>query len=373
MKNVLVCIPCLLIGGTEIQTFHLVEALVAGGHTITVVCYFEYNFDVVQQFKATGAQVVCLSAYGTRPAEGRALRKFLYAGLKRTVLEYHPDIAHVQYMAPGALPLWYLHRLGVKTLIATLHTNADIYASLRRIHFLQRHWVKVFTCVTQSAEQSFFGTAHLYDFETPLSGHDHFTIYNCLPSDLVVHPHQPHDGVNIGAILRLEKIKGADFLLPAFAQVYHLFPDAHLSIVGDGSLRGEMEQQQKQLNIPSSAISWKGRLTSKELPAQYAQIDVAWVPSRSEGFGLSALEAMAQGCPVIASNIGGLSEIVQDNVNGILFQSQDANDLAKKTIELLSDNDRRQSLSQAGTERARDFTFNHYRDLVQNLYSKLGE
>lgn len=371
MKTVLICIPCLLIGGTEQQTLRQVEALVAGGYRVVVACYFEYDFHVVQLFKNTGAIVVCLSAYGTRPSTTRAVRKFLHDGLKRVVHEYKPTIAHVQYMAPGAIPLFVLRRLGVKTLLATLHTTADIYSNLRLIHLLQRHFVRVFTCVTKQAEQGFFGSSQPYTIDTPLAKHNHFTLYNCLPQKQQTIKRTPNERVNIGVVLRLETIKGADLIIPAFARLYEQEPSCHLTIIGDGSLRDEMHLKQQQCNLPSSSITWTGRLSPEELPDQYAAMDIVWVPSRSEGFGLSALEAMAMGIPVIATNVGGLSELIQDKQNGILIPQNDIDALADESLKLIRNPQLMQQLAVAATERSQQFSFECYKEILLSLYSKL--
>lgn len=64
--TILICIPCLLTGGTEIQTLNLVQALVLGGHRVVTTCYFEYSDDMVVRFRKVGSEVVCLSSTGTR-------------------------------------------------------------------------------------------------------------------------------------------------------------------------------------------------------------------------------------------------------------------------------------------------------------------
>ncbi|MDY5969777.1 MAG: glycosyltransferase family 4 protein [Bacteroidales bacterium] len=370
MKTVLIGIPCLMVGGTEMQTLRLAQALNEGGFQVVVCCYFEYKFEMVQAFQQLGCKVVCLSAYGRRPDHARALRRFLKRGLARTVAEYQPDVAHVQYMSPGALPLWYLRRLGVKTLFATLHTTADIYPSLRLIRFLQKHWVKAFTCVSLTAEKSFFGSCRLYSADIKLARHNHFTLYNCLPPKMPIRSRAVAQSLTIGSIIRFEEIKGADLLLPAFALVLKEIPDAHLLLVGDGKLREKMELQQQQLSIPPRHISWLGTLPHEKLPEQYARMDMAWMPSRSEGFGLSALEAMSQGVPIVASHIGGLSEIIRDAKDGMLFPVGDLDALAHITLSLWNDKALMQSLADAGQKRAADFSYDSYKELVLNLYSK---
>ena len=210
--TILICIPCLLTGGTEIQTLNLVQALVAGGHRVVTTCYFEYSDDMVVRFRKAGSEVVCLSPTGTRVNGWRGIL-FLYKGLRRVLKQYKPDVAHVQYMAPGAIPILLLRWLGVRQIIATAHTAADIYPNLRLVHFIQRHCVRVFTCITELAERSFFGISRLYNENTPLNKRNHFTIYNALPPGFSIESENRRFShpIAIGVVSRLEEIKGYGF------------------------------------------------------------------------------------------------------------------------------------------------------------------
>ena len=370
METVLIGIPCLMVGGTEMQTLRLAQALTEGGYRVVVCCYFEYRFEVVQMFQRAGCTVTCLSAYGTRPKGLWAQLRFLQKGLRRVVREYRPSKAHVQYMAPGALPLWCLRRMGVKDLYATLHTTADHYGSLRLVRWLQRHWVKVFTCVSQTAERGFFGSSSLYTTEAAVGRHSHFTLYNCLPPNMQAAPCATTGHLTIGVVARLERIKGTDLVFPAFASVLRRIPTARLVVVGDGSLRQAMERQQADLRIPEERVTWAGRLPHERLPEQYAQMDIAWMPSRSEGFGLGAVEAMAQGVPVVAAHVGGLAEVIADGQDGLLVPAEDSEALAQATITLWEDGARRHTLAERGRERAAEFSFAKYKELVLSLYGK---
>ena len=374
MSPILIGIPCLKTGGTEIQTLRLVEALVEGGYHCVTVCYFEYDFQMVQRYEKAGSKVVCLSAYGRRPEGNLATYKFLKSGLKRVVAEYRPTIAHIQYMAPGAMPIIILRKLGIKKIIATLHTDASIYRNLRLVHYLQKHKTTAFTCVTEAAEKSFFGSSQLFDETFELKSHNHFTIHNCLPpnytrhtSHIILHT----SPITIGIVARLERIKGVDYVMPAFAKVLKHQPSCRLMIVGDGQLRESMEKQQRELGISESNVVWTGHVPYEKLSDYYKQIGLIWMPSRSEGFGLSAIEAMANEKVVIAAVTGGLKEIVEDEVDGILFPNGDVDSLAAKTIELLDNPERLQTLAQHALHKAEQFTFDNYKESINTLYSKL--
>lgn len=369
--KVLICIPCLLTGGTEIQTLNLVHTLVEGGHEVCTVCYFEFSDEMVKRYENAGSKVLLLSPDGRRINGWRGI-VFLFKGLCKALKVIKPDIAHVQYMAPGAIPIVILKILGCRQIIATTHTAADIYSSLRLVHFIQRHCVRAFTCITEAAERSFFGTSLLYDGATPLKRHNHYTIYNTLPKNFSVRdtPRKFDVPVTLGVVSRLEPIKGMDLVIPAYAEVLKRFPGTKLLVVGDGSLRQSMERQAEALNC-SGAITWAGRQPQERLQEWYDRIDILLMPSRSEGFGLTAIEAMASGCVVVASRTGGLPEVVKDEEVGLLHEPESISDMTDKVCLLISDTELMEKLSDNALIYVRNFSLERYSLLMNTLYKSL--
>ena len=363
---VLIAMPCLLSGGTEMQTLYLSHALRQAKYTVVVCCYFEYQREMVQRFEAAGCKVECLSAYGCRPATTREVWQALWSGLRRVVRTYRPDMAHVQYVAPGALPILALRLLGVKRVIATVHTHADHFEKLGLIRHIQRHMTDLFTCVSTAAEASFFGSRQVYEANMTPARHGHYTIPNCLPPQWKAAPREPHSRSTIGYVGRLEHIKGADRIVPAFASVVRHNVPCRLLVVGDGRLRHDMEQAATRLGI-ADRVTWAGHVGAEKLAALYGQMDLVWVPSRSEGFGLTALEAMAQGCAVLAANTGGLPDVVGEA--GRLFGDEE--EMVNQTVQLLSDTSQLSLLQEAGRQRARLFSFEAYSERIGSLYQAL--
>lgn len=368
---VFVCIPCLLTGGTEIQTLNLVLALVAGGHRVVTVCYFEYSEDMVARFRRSGSEVICLSSTGARIGGWRGIL-FLYKGLRRALKQYKPNVAHVQYMAPGAIPILLLRLLGIRQIIVTAHTAADIYPNLRLVHFIQKHCVRAFTCITERAEQSFFCSSQLYTENTPLKRHNHFTIYNALPAGFSIRqePRGFSEPIILGVVSRLEKIKGMDLVVPAFARVRAKYPNTRLIVVGDGSLRERMQQQAQELGC-TDGIEWTGRQPQDQLFDWYDRMDIVLMPSRSEGFGLTAIEAMANGCVVVASRTGGLPEVVRDREVGLLHTSESIDDMVDKICSLVGDITLLQHYSEAAMGYVGRYSFERYSQLFNDLYKRL--
>lgn len=367
--KVLVCIPCLLTGGTEIQTLSLVESLMSLSHKVCVVAYFEHDEGMVKRYRETGADVILLSKDGTRPIGIGNTYKFLWKDMKKVVNDFKPDVAHVQYMAPGALPILILKCLGIKKIIATSHTDGDIYTKngLRVIRFLTYNVLKAFQCITERAERSYFGSSNLFDGRM----RKHFTIYNNIPSHIEIRkeprPYKTEDAlIAMGVVSRLEPIKGMDLVVPAFARAAEKNPNLRLLIVGDGSLREPMEQQVEKLNI-SNKVEFVGHQPQFALQSCYDRIDILLMPSRSEGFGLTAIEGMARGCVPVVANVGGLPEVVTSDC-GLLHEPENTKDIAAKISEATQKLD---CLSGNAIKRAYDFSVIRYNSRIRELYSLL--
>lgn len=369
--KVLILIPCLMTGGTEIQTLNLVRALVQGGHQVVTLCYFEHCPEMVIRFQEAGSEVVCLSKEGIRINGWRGII-FLYRGIRKVLKHYRPDVAHVQYMAPGAIPILLLRLMGMTRIIATAHTAADIYPNLWLVHFVQRYCVRAFTCITLRAEQSFFGSAQLYDEQTILRKRNHFTIYNALPSQFssITVERKHHVPLNIGVVSRLETIKGMDLVVPAFAKLCARYPDIRLWVVGDGSLREQMQQQAEEMQCKENIV-WAGRQPQESLPDYYRKMDIVWMPSRSEGFGLTAIEAMACGCVVVAARVGGLPEVVKEGEIGLLHEPESVDDLARQTHNLIEHPMVWAQYSKQASQYVKRYSFERYASLFTNLYQKI--
>ena len=230
----------------------------------------------------------------------------------------------------------------------------------------------VFTCITTRAEKEFFGKSELFSTDTVLKRHDHVTIYNSLPEHVALagaaRTSMP-DAPVIGVVSRVEHIKGMDLVIPAFAELLKQMPQARLLVVGDGSLLPQMKEQANALGI-ADKVEWAGRQLQEKLADYYDRIDLFWMPSRSEGFGLSALEAMARACPVVASNVGGLPELVSANC-GLLCEVDDAHALAEASLHILQDETAYIRLSEGALQRAGEFSMPRYTELILNLYEKV--
>jgi glycosyltransferase involved in cell wall biosynthesis len=157
----------------------------------------------------------------------------------------------------------------------------------------------------------------------------------------------PCEDVLLGVVARLEPEKGHEHLIAAMPAVLAAAPRTWLAVVGEGSLADSLHAQAAALPAPArDRIVFTGR--RDDISAITAEIDVAVLPSLREAQGISILEAMARRKPVVASNVGGIPEVVTDGENGILVPPSSAPDLAEALIKVARSPSLRERLGEAG-------------------------
>ncbi len=155
----------------------------------------------------------------------------------------------------------------------------------------------------------------------------------------------------VGVVARLEPEKGHPTLLEAWPLVLRDVPNAHLVVVGEGSDRERLEQQARDLRIAHRVV-FTGR--RDDVPAVTAALDCAVLPSYREAQGLTILEAMALSRPVVATNVGGIPEMIEDGVTGVLVAPHDAPALAAGIVRVLTDHPFADTIARAGHDLVHD-------------------
>lgn len=184
---------------------------------------------------------------------------------------------------------------------------------------------------------------------------------------------------------RMEPLKGMDALIQALALLHARHPEWRdvLQVVlvgGEAEDRAEhwnteqrrLDALRRKLGV-AGAVHFHGAQPQELLPVYYAAADIVAVPSHYESFGMVALEAMACGAAVVASNVGGLTSTIEDGKNGLLVQPDDPPALAGRLEMLLADPAARQRLSVAARDRAAGYGWNAIGGRVQRLYATLIE
>jgi glycosyltransferase involved in cell wall biosynthesis len=173
----------------------------------------------------------------------------------------------------------------------------------------------------------------------------------------------------VGIVGRIFSIKNHRLFLDAAAQVAAREAAARFVIVGDGVLRPEMERHARALGIADRVIftGWR-----RDLPRIYADLDVLVVSSDNEGTPVSAIEAMASGCPVVATRVGGLPDLIAEGETGYLVPPRDPEALADAILRLLQNPDAAARMGQTARAVAQErFTLRRLLADTENLYQQL--
>jgi glycosyltransferase involved in cell wall biosynthesis len=152
-----------------------------------------------------------------------------------------------------------------------------------------------------------------------------------------------NDARLVGIVGRIFPIKNHFLFLEAAARVATREAAVRFVIVGDGVLRSALEQQAQALGIADRVLftGWR-----RDLPCIYADLDVLVVSSDNEGTPVSAIEAMAAGCPVVATHVGGLPDLVTDGETGYLVPPRNPEGLANAVLCLLRDSETARRIAQ---------------------------
>ena len=142
------------------------------------------------------------------------------------------------------------------------------------------------------------------------------------------------DSSAIGIVARLDPIKNLPVLITAMQQIHRQQAKARLLIIGDGPLREALSQQVCDSGL-DPVVQFLG--TRHDVPALLSALDLLVLPSSSEGLSMTLIEGSAAGLPLIASDVGGNNELVQDGVNGLLVKAGDSDALAAALLQLIND------------------------------------
>lgn len=168
----------------------------------------------------------------------------------------------------------------------------------------------------------------------------------------------------------LRPVKGLPFLIEAMSIMRQHNPVARLMLVGDGQERRGLQGLVEESDM-EDAVTFVGEVPNEKVPEYMAAADVLVLPSLSEGFPVTILEAMAAGLPVVATRVGGLTEIVEDGENGFLVEPRSPQETADRLCLLLADDSLRERISRNNREKAKAYSWDRVADRLEALYQEI--
>jgi len=166
---------------------------------------------------------------------------------------------------------------------------------------------------------------------------------------------------------RLDPRNGLGTMLDAMPAILRRRPDARLVVAGDGPLRGYYEERARPLG---DKVQFLGKVNG-ERPQLYGTADLYVCPTSKASFGITLLEAMACGTPIVGSDIIGFRELIDRGAEAVLVPVDDAQAWAEATVALLDDPEKRREMGAAGRAKATQFAWPQVADQVFAVYQRV--
>jgi glycosyltransferase involved in cell wall biosynthesis len=353
-------------GGAQEHVFSLVSRLSRGRYDVRVVSLSHGSS--VRRLEKAGFEVSVVD----EPDDRRAVR-----ALAEALADFEPEVVHNHmYRAEvvGTRAAYLLGEQGCRrpAIISTVHSSrvrcVDDREQLRQLTPLMDRLIVVSKAIERKiADEGRLGApVSLIYNGVDLERYNHQQPCCTLHEDYSI----PEDAPIVGVVARLEAEKGHRTLVDAWPDVLARVPNAWLLIIGEGSERNSLEAEAEALGV-SEHIVFTGR--REDVPAVTAALDVAVLPSYREAQGLSVLEAMALNRPVVASDVGGIPEMIEDGATGLLVPPGDCQALAGAIVRLLTDHPYADMLAHGGHALVHDrFCIELMVSQISNIYDEVA-
>lgn len=276
-----------------------------------------------------------------------------YKVFKKAMKEFKPDVIHDHLFSPYS---WVWALLHNKPMITTIHGNPGKgdrrVKAIMKAKSVQGH-LRVIACSKKTMEQ----TKDCYELKDKFLG----TIYNPISVDDFKAHESVENTADFLAMGRLNKLKNYPLMLRAFKRVSEKIPSAHLSIAGSGPLEAELKALTDELQL-SEKVTFLGNVT--DIPTLLSQKSVLLLSSVSEACPMVILEAMASGVPTVATDVGGVPELISDN--GIVVPSEDEEAFAEAMIKITENTD----LLDEMREKCLKYSKNYDKKVITRLYEQ---
>jgi glycosyltransferase involved in cell wall biosynthesis len=336
-------LPALVRAGMEVMTSRLAVELTELGQSVEVIC-LEERGPLADELVAAGVPVHVIRTPGV-------WTNFTPRPLIERFLSHKPDVVH-SHSGVWLKAVRAARKARVPCVVHTVHglLTVEPWYSPLLMWIAARDTSRVIS-VSDPLRGYLLDTAHIpaERVQTVPNGVD-TRVFHPAPDvarDRVIG--QPVPGSVVGCVARFDPIKNHALLLESFAIVRREHPTAIHVLVGDGSLREPLERRAGEPDLRGSVVFTGDRRDTSEL---YRCFDVFTLTSRAEGTSMSILEAMASGCCVVATDVGGSGALLDGGGAGVLVPPDDVQTLAERLSAVLADDQRRKDFGKNARARA---------------------
>jgi glycogen synthase len=356
------------IGGVEVLATKLLSALCQRGYEIVVVTRQD-RLDLPREAHHHGIAVYRYpfwTAFTDRNIGQIIQIRQQVAELKR---DFRPDLVHMNCFGPSFLFHHDTANAHAVPLLATLHTVPQAAMPTRALseEGLFKRTMRTASWITCVSEAVLDQARQLMPEIAPCAS----VIYNGLDAPSLPPDPLPYDPPQILCLGRIIKDKGFDLAVSGFASIVARFPRTRLMIAGDGPALSELQNQVVDLGLTHS-VDFLGWVSPEQIPMLLNRATVVAMPSLREGLPSVALEAALMARPVVATQVGGLPEVVLHQKTGLLVEREDKNGLAQAIAFLLNHPRIAAQFGETARRRVQKvFTFKRYVNAYDDLYQKM--
>jgi glycosyltransferase involved in cell wall biosynthesis len=347
------------LGGMEIATYNIAEHLAKKGHEIHVITQYDEGLQVFSQENGFYIHRIAFSRVRIVGVLLLWLRFFL------TVRKIKPDIIHAQSFMAG-IPACVIGNL-LRIPYIVWGRGSDVYL----MDFYVKNSSKF---ILKNANAIIALTDHMRKKLNSIHSRDIYIVPNGISLEQFkeISPDLTNEArtKKILFVGRFHPVKGVKYLIMAMEKVHEEIPDARLILVGDGKERDMLEKLAENHGIRES-IDFIGEVPHKKIAGFMNNADVFVLPSISESFGMVNLEAMACGLPIVASRVGGIPNVIKDEVHGYLVEAKKPDEIAEKLLLLLQNTQLRMKISQRNKEDVKAYAWDNIANSLEKIYLKV--
>lgn len=350
------------IGGSGIVAYEIAKQMTRRGHCVHFVG-LEKPFRMINE-KPDMVGTQCMHFHKVTMVEYPVFDYQPYvlalaSQLAEIILAHDIDVIHSHYAIPHAVAAILAKKISEKKVrcITTLHgTDITIVGATPSMYKVTQYSIDksdYVTTVSNFLKQQTCSTFHS-------SSHHIEVLYNFIDEELLNEPFTPKPLVQEVIFLHASNLRSIKDPLEVVELFYHVLTSVddenvrnnyYLWVVGEGPLKYAMIERVKELGIQNQVKFWG---EYNDINIFIRQSSFFLFPSKGESFGLAALEAMAYGVPTIGLRMGGLVEVIDDNVDGILYEDGKTIDAVSRVVELIKIRSKYRAMSQAAYNKVRN-------------------
>ena len=343
------------LAGAEIMAENLAYGLRSKGHEVLIISFYNMHTAITERLEENGIRIEYLG-------KKKGFDSSIVLKMRKIMKVFQPDIIQTHRYV---LPYVFLSSIGMKVKrVHTVHNIAEKEVPRKQLP-LQKILIEKFgvipvaiTPITKKSIEEYYG---LNDNKVPLI-YNGIDLTRCIPKKNT----QITGTAKVLHVGRFAPQKNHIMMVEAFADVVKKYPTCELNLVGDGDLVESVKQRVNELGIEEN-VRFIGLLDM--VYKKMSESDIFILPSNYEGMPITLIEAMTTGLPIVATAVGGVPDMIEDEKSGLLVAvSKDK--IAEAIIRLLDNETLREKVSQGAMLKARDFSLEKMTQAYITLYQQ---